>query len=101
MSYTPLLEIGSYRYYPISLQTRGLVVVQLDRLRKMPPFDDTRLRADLLDRLQQVPGLIVTDAAEDGRPRIPAADLTRPDVMRKFVDVLDWMVGEARHVAQS
>lgn len=100
LSYTPLLEIGSYRYYPISLQSRGLVVVQLDRLRRIPPFDDSRLRADLLNRLQQVPGLIVTGAAEDGRSRIPVATLARPDVMQKFVEVLNWMVDEVRRAAQ-
>ena len=88
ISYEPELRTPQFTFCPILPQTRGLVVVQLDRLRNHPPFDEDRLCSELFRRLQAVPDFVVTEAAMSGRPRVPISSLVQPAAMQTFPDVL-------------
>lgn len=96
VSFIPVFPVAERLYYPISLQTRGVLVFQMRWLRPYPPFDDEHLRDDLFHRLQQLPDLIATDAARDGFPKVPVASLTQPATMSKCLEILDWLIDEIR-----
>ncbi len=58
------------------------------------PFVPEVKRRELLDRLNAIPGVRLPEDAIAGWRSIPLATLAEPDVNRRFLDVLDWLVGE-------
>lgn len=95
-AYIPILSHANRFFYPVSVQRRGMIVIQMRWLREHPPFDDPSKRADLLNRLAAIPGLRMTESGVDGFPKFPVASLSSRDELSRFIDTLNWIVGEIR-----
>jgi hypothetical protein len=92
-SFTPVFDQGSTAHYPIVCWTYGTVEVQFYWLSK-PPFDLEDKRRELLNRLNQVPGIRLPATAIMRRPGIPLAVLAMPESVDLFLKVLDWFLAE-------
>ena len=95
-AFIPVLERNGKRIFPISVQAKGLVVIQLWWLKNHEPFNDASKREELLKRLQELPELRVTSAGIDGFPRLPVSVLCDEVQFQKLTTVLDGIVKEIR-----
>jgi hypothetical protein len=61
------------------------------------PFDDLAKREELRKRLNDIQGINLVSGKQ--RPSIPIATFSNDDEkLRRFLDVMDWCVGELRSV---
>jgi hypothetical protein len=63
-------------------------------MKRQPPFTDASKRRELLDRLNQVPGISIPDKAVDKWAKIPLRDLGTNT--GKLLEVLDWAVQQIK-----
>jgi hypothetical protein len=81
---------------PVSVQARGVVVIQMRWIKDKPPFEDAQKRSELLSRIQNIPELRITEAGMEGFPKFPISVLTDPRQLHSLTDALDWVVDEIR-----
>ena len=89
-SFVPVLDHNGRSYYPFAIYTYGRLEVQFQYM-TAPPFDAMSARAELLRRLNDIPGIVIPDAALTRRPSIPLSVLsTNPDAVGLFLDAMVW-----------
>ena len=59
------------------------------------PFDDIRMREELRERLNKIPGVDLPASKIELRPAFPLTVLADPAARELFVDVLGWFNREA------
>ncbi|MBL8810489.1 MAG: hypothetical protein JNM43_09965 [Planctomycetaceae bacterium] len=95
-SFTPALDHDGGRVFPVSVQQKGMVVIQLRWLKDHEPFVSIPKRNELLRRLQELPELRTTDSSLEGYPKIPVSVLKDEAQFQKLKAILDWIVEEIR-----
>jgi hypothetical protein len=88
-------------YHLISAWTYGRVEVQFQMLTDEPPFDDERKRLELLQRLNQIPGVSLGRDSIVRRPSVPLATLSTPGAVAQLCAAMEWVIEEASRVAKS
>lgn len=73
-------------------------LLQLRWLNRLPPFDTDDKRAELFCQIENLPGLVVTELARDGFPKISLSRLTDNSAWDQLTETLDWIVAEIRRV---
>jgi hypothetical protein len=97
----PVLDHAGRDYWPFLLRTNGTAEIQLRSLGLRPPFDDLRMRHELLRQLDQIPGVSIPEDAVTRRPRIRLALLAAsPEALACFMGVLDWVCEMVRSSAE-
>ena len=76
----------------VSVWTDGLFCLRFQALGKTPAFATEAMRAELLDRFNEVPRFDLPAGVLDKYPGLPLRLLEDPASMRAFVSVLDWCV---------
>jgi hypothetical protein len=97
-AFIPVLEHNAKRIFPVSVQGKGLVVIQMRWLREHEPFSEIAKREELLKRLQELSELRITAAGIEGFPKVPVSVLCDDAQFQKLVAILDWIVHEIRAV---
>ena len=92
----PRLRHNGKRFWPMSVQARGLVVIQFRWLKDHEPFIDVAKREELLGRLQELPDFRATATGINGYPKLPVSVLCDEVQFKKFTAILDWIVREIR-----
>lgn len=96
-SFIPILSHAGQSYYPVSVQRNGNIVIQMRWIKDHPPFNDAAKRDELLKRIQQLPGLKLTDVGGmEGFPKFPIQSLSDSNHLKAFTDALEWIVSEIR-----
>src|SRR5205085_364272 len=67
-SFIPVLDRDGGPSYPIAVRTSGYLILQMRWLLARPPFDDEAKRAELLHRLNEIPGVSFTSDRIRGMP---------------------------------
>jgi hypothetical protein len=62
-SFYPILDLNKEPYYPIAIWTYGKIEIQFQWLMTKPPFNDELKRKELLNRLNQIPGVEIPEKA--------------------------------------
>ena len=91
-SFLPKFEHNGKRYWPLSVQANGTVVIQLRWLKDQEPFNDSAKREELLQRLRELSDLRITPAGIDGYPKVAVSALCDEMQFRKFTAILDWLL---------
>jgi len=91
---------GGVKHYPFKVSRRGDVRVWFQHLANRAPFRDEGLRVELLQRLNEIPGVEIGAERIGGKPRIELARLEEPDARRSFLATLDWIAGTIRSGAE-
>lgn len=81
-------------HYAFSLWSRGGANLEMGHLKKHPPFQDERKRAEFLHRLNQIPGIALQDRAIDHYAHLPMAALRDEAGRRQFLETLAWVAEE-------
>jgi hypothetical protein len=96
MSFIPTLETHWGLRYPLSVQSRGGVWLQMRWLRQSAPFDDEAKREELRQKLNGIPGVEIPTERMTGYPQIPLPTLVDPAALQKLIETLTWLVNELR-----
>lgn len=83
-------------HYLLKVRQRGEVRVWFEYLANRPPFSDERLRLELLERLNRIPGVAISRDRIHGKPAIPLLVLVPAEVRRVFLETLDWIIDSIR-----
>lgn len=95
-AFIPALNHSGRFFYPVSVQLKGTIVIQMRWLKDRPPFNKADKRQELFHRIEQIPGLRVSDAAMEGYPKFPISSLIDDSRLLSFTATLDWLVNEIR-----
>ena len=98
-AFRPIVRGTLGDYYPVTIR-RGNLRIQLRWLNRLPPFDTDDKRTELFRRIENLPGLVATELARDGFPKISLSSLTDKSAWDRLKETLDWIVAEIRR-AQS
>jgi hypothetical protein len=77
----------------VSVWTDGLFCLRFQALGKTPAFASEAMRAELLDRFNEVPRFDLPAGVLDKYPGLPLRLLDDPASMSAFLSALDWCVG--------
>jgi hypothetical protein len=97
-SFFLMVDYAGDQYWTIAVWTYGAVEVQFQWMRRKRPFDAKSKRQELRDKLNAVPGISIPEKGLETRPSVPLQVLTVPGALDRFLEVLDWMVGEIRRL---
>ena len=95
-SFFPMTDHGGDVHWLISVWTYGRLEIQFQMMKKNPPFEDEKLRRDLLSRLNAITGIAFPENAITRRPSIPLSLLEDKATLEQFLEVLDWVIQEIR-----
>jgi hypothetical protein len=76
----------------VSVWTDGLFCLRFQALGRTPAFATEAMRAELLDRFNEVPRFNLPAGVLDKYPGLPLRLLEDPASMRMFISALDWCV---------
>lgn len=94
-----VLNHSNRDYFPIAIRTgftNAYVEFQFGRLKDAPPFNNPAKRSELLRRLNDIPGVSISEEQSTKYPGVPLAVLSKDGVLRKFIETLDWVLTEIK-----
>jgi len=94
-SFFPIVKTGDITHTFIAVWTYGKVEVQFQHMTN-PPSDDMGLRLELLDRLNEIPGVSIPGDAIERRPSFPLSALAEEAQLTQFLAIMDWWVSKLR-----
>lgn len=95
-SFYPMVDHGGMSHSLFGLWTSGTAQIQFGVMRSRPPFDSEARRMELLDRLNQIPGVALPAEAITKYPSIRLSSFGNSETLAQFLDVFDWAVGVIR-----
>ena len=95
-SFFPGVTVGNQWRSTFSVWTYGRVEIQFQHMKS--PFKTAERRIELLDRLNQIPGIALEKSSITKRPTFPLSALLESSAMEQFLAVFDWYVEEVRQV---
>jgi hypothetical protein len=90
---------GGKNVYFFAVWTYGKIELQFQWLARFPPFNSEAIRAELLGRLNKVPGVNFGVDAVTRRPSFDLAVLDNPQAETAFREVMHWAVAQVRSSA--
>lgn len=88
----PLIELGNSKYHVCRIATPGRIVICFDWLARKPPFSDELLRRELLNKINQIPGVSFGEETLTKRARIQFEKLLTPESMENLKGTLTWLI---------
>jgi len=95
-SFFPMLDHNGKSCTTFAVWTYGRVEIQFQWLKERAPFNNEAKRVQLLQLLNEIPGVDISHDSITKRPGIPLAVLTRDESLKKFTAAFDWVVSEIR-----
>ncbi len=93
--FAPAMTHAGRPYWLFYVYTYGKLEVGFQWMSRMPPFDQSDKRLELLRKLNEIPGVELPESALTKRPRIPLATFAAPDSLSKLFEVTEWFLAEA------
>jgi RecB family endonuclease NucS len=80
------------RYHILRIGCQGEVVFRVDRLHLKPPFDQPAVRHELVNRLNQLPGIELSVNHLRCRPRLTINSLADLELLEQLKNTVEWIV---------
>ncbi|HEV3162722.1 MAG TPA: hypothetical protein VGZ22_01680 [Isosphaeraceae bacterium] len=95
-SWGPVLDLNGRSFWPMYVWTYGKVEIQFQYMKSMPmpPFDDRSKREMLRTKLNEIPGVEISQDKVDVRPNFALSVLTDDAASKRFKQVLLWALGQ-------
>lgn len=93
-TFSPTLDHEGMAHKPVQVWTDGSLPIWFGEMRNKPPFSDELKRLEILRRLNEIPGLDLTNTAIDKYPNISLSTLNSEAALKRFLETLDWVVEE-------
>ncbi len=92
-SFCPVIDYKGVNYPFLLVGTSGSLALQFYVLKSRAPFaDDESKLLELLNRINKIPGIYVSEDAINRSPSITLSNLNNPDLIKQFLDVMDWLL---------
>ncbi|MCX6674275.1 MAG: hypothetical protein NTY37_10915 [Methanothrix sp.] len=95
-SFYPMLDHNEETYYPIAIWTYGKIEIQFQWLMNRSAFSDETKRRELLNRLNQTPGVNIPENVITRRPNIFLSTFKDASSLQQLLETLDWVVQEIK-----
>jgi hypothetical protein len=95
-SFVPVLDLDSASHQLFAVYSSGVVLVYFQWYAYKPPFNDARRRMEILQRLNEIPGVAIPESSVSRRPSVSLDVLARDGNMDRFLAVFDWFLDEVR-----
>lgn len=95
-NFIPGLTFGGLWHQIIGVGTHGWLEIQFKYMKGDPPFDQDRLRLELLHKLNAIPGANLSQDSITKLPNLPLALFKDPAKLKQLTEVLDWAVAEIK-----
>lgn len=95
-SITPVIDSGGFDVSFFSLWTTGGIALNFEYLSRRPPFDDEELRAELVRKFGEVPGVSLATDALNTRPSFAYSPLRDEAARTKFCEAVEWAICQVR-----
>jgi len=95
-SIAPVLDHADIAYVLFILYSYGSVEMQFQHQLRKPPFDDASKRRELLNRLNNIPGVSLPANSIDKRPSFRIKQLNSTEALEVFFQVVEWYLSEVR-----
>lgn len=98
-SFIPVCEDDMPKMFPFALYTsrpggKPYVLLYFKNWGKLPPFQSTEVRAELVRRFNAIPGVVFSPDVFDGWSSIPLTAMIVDDVRCRFLSVIEWLIGQ-------
>lgn len=93
-SFVPMVYLDGKKNQLFSVQTHGMIEIYFYWYAYRPPFDQEDKRRDMLDRLNDIPGIDLPDDSIHRRPTMPLASLAPEQSFQAFCAIYDWYLAE-------
>jgi len=93
-SFFPMFDYQGKQYWLIAVWTYGRIEIQFQMMKTTPPFETEAKRAELLQRLNALPGVIIPPDGITRRPSIRLSVLQDETVLQQFLAICDWIIQE-------
>jgi hypothetical protein len=91
-----MVDHNGVQHWTVALWTTGQVAVQFGSMMTNPPFHSESLRLELLERLNQIPGVSIDQDRISKYPSFQITLLSEPESLRQFLAALDWALSQIR-----
>ena len=99
-SFIPVIDHNGTGYTLIALWTYGSVEIQFQymttKYMKTKPFDDEAKRLELLHKLNEIPGISISEKFINLRPNFPLNNFKDEVNLKQFLETLDWAINEIK-----
>ena len=93
--FSPAFDHDGQSYWPFWISTNGRLRIQFYLMEGMPPFDQDSKKLELLQKLNEIPGVDLPDDAISKRPAILLTALKSPGSLQTFFSAVEWFLAEA------
>ena len=98
-TFSAALDYQGRSYWPFYISTDKGVEFQFQWMKDMPPFENDLKRVEFVQRLNDVPGVLIPEDAINRRPSVPLAVFSSPEAFAALLSALEWFLSEARGAA--
>lgn len=95
----PVFVRDDIEFHPFFVWTDGGVGIHFQYMKDKPIVGEEEFRSELLNRLNQLKGVALPESAITKRPSIPLKILATGNNTERFLQIMDWLVGEWRRRA--
>ena len=95
-SFYPVLDYNGEQYYPIAIWTYGKIEIQFQYLMTKTSFNDEIKRKELLNQLNQIPGVKISEKSITRRPNIFLSTFKDESSLGMLLETLDWVIQEIK-----
>jgi hypothetical protein len=81
-----------YEPSPFGIWSNGKIEIHFQYLAYYPPFDSEELRRALLERLNAIQGVRISEQSLTRRPGVPLSALVAPEALQSFLSTFSWVV---------
>jgi hypothetical protein len=95
-SYMPLFDYEGETHWLIAVWTHARVAIQYGMIKGKQPFDSEEKRLELLNRLNAIPGVSISQEGIERYPSFRLSALKNRKHLNEFLNILDWMISEIK-----
>ena len=93
-TFSPTLDHKGTEHKPIQVWTGDYLYIQFGDMQLKPPFDDELKRLEVLRRLNEIPGIKISDRDITKYPSVPLSAFNDDAALNQFLKTFDWFVQE-------
>jgi hypothetical protein len=93
-TFSPTLDHNGIEHKPIQVWTGDYLYIQFGDMQLKPPFDNELKRLEVLRRLNEIPGIKISDRDITKYPSVPLSAFNDEAALNQFLETLDWLVRE-------
>ena len=91
-SIVPALDLSDNSHFPFAIWTYGKIEIYFQWYKDKPPFDSIETRMKILEKLNEIKGVSISEDKIDKRPSFDIKLLKDKSEYEKFIRLYDWFL---------